>query len=233
MKNLLIFVFLLLECTVAIAAPAEGASPAFQDRVQIKNTVSTFVQQQMAGMPGKATYKVEEIDPRISLPECAKLEAFLPAGSQLIGKTSIGVRCTAKNGWKIFVPVQIKLSVNLLVSARQLSMGHTLQEEDIARQTTEISRTTGFTESSQVIGKVLRYSISAGQILREDMLRAPYSVSQGQAVQLILEGQGFSIRSSGVALNNASEGQTVQIRTNTGRVISGIATESGTVQVKP
>lgn len=233
MKKLFMFACFLLECALVAAAPVPGTTPAIQDHAQIKNVVAAFVQQQTAALPGKATYKVEDIDRRIALPECARLEAFLPGGSQLIGKTSVGVRCLEKNGWEIFVPVQIKLSLNLLVSARQLSLGHTLREEDLSSQTTEISRAGGFTDPKQVLGKILRYSITAGQILREDMLRPPYSVSQGQTVRLSVQGSGFTIRHEGVALNNASEGQTVQIRTSTGRVISGIAAASGVVQIKP
>jgi len=129
--------------------------------------------------------------------------------------------------------VQIKLSLNLLISARQLSVGHALHEEDLASQTTEVSRAGGLTDPKQVLGKVLRYSISAGQVLREDMLRQPYSVTQGQAVKLTVRGRGFNMRSEGVSLNNASEGQTVQIRTSSGRVISGIAAASGVVEIKP
>lgn len=233
MKKLFIFVCLLLECAATSAAPLKSSPPAFQDHAQIKNVVATFVQQQTAALPGKATYKVDDIDQRITLPECARLEAFLPTGSQLIGKTSVGVRCLEKNGWSIFVPVQIRISLNLLVSARQLSQGHTLHEEDLASQTTETSQTGGFTDPKQVLGKVLRYSITAGQVLREDMLRPPYSVVQGQVVQIIVRGSGFNIRNEGVALNNASEGQTVQIRTSASRVISGIAAASGVVEIKP
>jgi len=150
----------------------------------------------------------------------------------LIGKTSIGVRCTEKNGWQIFVPVQIKVTLNLLIAARQLPAGHTLQEQDIARQTMEVSRTEGYTDADQVIGKVLRYGIAAGQILRDDMLRAPYSVTQGQVVQVIARGSGFSIRGEGVAMNNAGEGQTVQVRVGSGRMISGIA-RNGAVEISP
>jgi len=233
MKKLLLIAWLLLECAMAAAAPAKSAPPAFQDHAQIQKIVTVFVQQQTSTLPGRATYRVEKIDQRTALPECSRLEAFLPTGSQLIGNTSVGVRCMEKNGWSIFVQVQIRLNLNLLVSARQLSQGHTLNEEDLASQTTEISRAGGFTDPNQVLGKVLRYSITAGQILREDMLRPPYWVVQGQAVQLIVEGSGFSIRNEGIALNNASEGQTVQIRINSGRVISGITTASGVVKIRP
>lgn len=224
MKKLLVSACLLLGCTVASAA---------QDHAQIRDTAAAFVRQQTAGLPGKTAYQVEEIDPRIALPECARLEAFLPAGSQLIGKTSVGVRCAEKNGWSIFIPVQIKVSLNLLTSARQLPPGHTLREEDLASQTMEISRAGGFTDPGQVLGKVLRHNIAAGQVLREDMLRPPYSVTQGQVVQISVQGSGFSVRSEGVALNNASEGQAVQVRVGSGRVIGGIARTNGLVEIRP
>lgn len=223
-KKIFAFACLLLEC---------AASSAAQDHAKIRNIAAAFVQQQTASLPGKATYQVDEIDPRIALPECARLEAFLPAGSQLIGKTSIGVRCTEKDGWSIFIPVQIKIRLNLLTSARQLSREHVLREEDLASQMTEISQAGGFTDRSQVIGKVLRYNITAGQVLRESMLRPPYSVKQGQVVQLDAQGSGFDIRSEGVALNNASEGQAVQVRVSSGRVIGGVARANGMVEIKP
>lgn len=223
MKKLLLFTCLLLECVVASAAS--------QDHAQIRNVVTAFVQQQTTALPGKVTYKIDNIDQRITLPECARLEAFLPAGSQFIGKTAVGVRCNEANGWSIFVPVQIRISLNLLVSAHQLPLGHTLQEQDLASQVTETSRAMGFSDSKQVIGKVLRYGITAGQVLREDMLRLPYSVTQGQAVPLAVQGSGFGIRSEGVALNNASNGQTVQVRVGSGRVTSGVARANGVVEI--
>lgn len=217
----------------AKTASAAGSPTSTQDHALIKSMVAAFVQQQTADMPGKVVYQVEDIDRRIMLPECKKLEAFLPVGGQLIGKTSVGVRCSEQQGWSIFVPVQIRISLNLLISARALPLGHTLHEEDIATQTTETTHAGGITDAKQVIGKVLRYGISAGQVLREDMLRPPYSVTQGQSVRLIVQGNSFSIRSEGVALNNASEGQTVQVRTSSGRVISGIAGAGGVVNIRP
>lgn len=251
MKKFLLLAFLLLQSAAAGAAPERDALPrntpsaTAQDHAQIRNIVTGFVQQQTAALPGKAIFQVDEIDRRIVLPKCADLEAFLPAGSQLIGKTSVGVRCTSAprkeeagapqepaNGWSVFVPVQIRFNLNLLTSARQLPPGHTLQEHDLASQVTESSRAEGLTDPRQVVGKVLRYGVAAGQMLREDMLREPYSVTQGQIVPLMVRGSGFSIRSEGVALNNASEGQAVQVRVGAGRVISGVA-RGGMVEMAP
>jgi flagella basal body P-ring formation protein FlgA len=227
MKRLIFIVIILLHSIIASAVSLVDT----QDLAQIKNVAASFVEQQSAALPGKVTYKVNEIDQRIALPACAKLEAFLPAGSQFIGRTSIGVRCLEKNGWSIFVPVQIKVSFNLLVSARQLPMGHILQEQDLTIQTTEVSQTEGITDIKQALGKVLRYSITSGQVLREDMLRLPFSVTQGQIVPLIVQSDGFSIRSEGSALGNASAGQTVHVRIGSGRVIGGVARANGVVEI--
>jgi flagella basal body P-ring formation protein FlgA len=228
MKTPLALCLLLLQSIVAYAA----GTPSAQSHTQITKLVSAFVQQQTATLAGKVDYQIEELDSRIVLAPCTNLETFLPSGSQLIGKTSVGVRCAKQNGWQILVPVQIKITLPLLVSARQLPVGHTLQEQDISRQTIEISRTDGYTDAKQVIGKVLRYSIAAGQVLRDDMLRPPYSVTQGQIVQTTIRGKGFSIRGEGVAMSNASEGQSVQVRVGSGRMISGAA-RNGVVEIPP
>jgi flagella basal body P-ring formation protein FlgA len=229
MKKLVFMACLFLHGIAASASPVAAA----QDHAQIKKVAAAFVLRQSASLPGKVSYKVGRIDRRIEMPACARLEAFLPAGSRLIGNTSIGVRCMDKHGWSIFVPVQIKISLNLLVSARQLPSGHVLQKQDLVSQTLDISQTEGLTDPGQALGKVLRYSIAAGQVLRESMLRQPFSVKQGQIVHLVVRGGGFSIRSEGAALGNAGAGRTVQVRSISGRVIAGIAQANGMVEIQP
>ena len=224
MKNFLLIACLFLYCTSAVAQ---------QDHALLRKTVDSFVKQQTADLPGKVAYHVDEIDSRIVLRACSRVEAFLPTGSKLIGRVSIGVRCMEENGWSLFIPVQIRITRELLISAHPLTAGQIVREQDIARLTTETTQPGGIADSSLVIGKVLRYSIASGSVLRENMLRAPYSIKQGQSVRLSVQGSGFSISGTGVALNNASEGETVQIRTSTGRVVSGIAVEDGVARITP
>lgn len=204
-----------------------------QDHALIKDAVTAFVQQQTADLPGKVSFEVQDIDRRISLPECRKLKVSLPAGGKLVGKMAVVVRCGEARGWSISVPVQIRVNNDLIISARALPLGHTINEEDLATQATESTQSSGITDAKQVVGKVLRHGITAGQVLREEMLRPPYSIVQGQAVQIIVRGKGFSIRNDGVALSNASEGQAVQVRTSSGRLLGGIAGEGGVVEIKP
>lgn len=233
MKNLILIACLVLFSATVHAATAMNAGAGAAVHTRIKTAVSNFVQQQTAALPGKVTYQVEDVDRRIALANCTRIEAFVPGGSQLIGKTSVGVHCNEAGGWQIFVPVQIKLRLDLLVSARQLPLGHVLQAQDLVSLTTEATQLTGLTDPNLAIGKILRYSIAAGQVLRENMLRIPFSITQGQTVQLVSQGSGFSINNAGAALNNASSGQAVQVRVGSNRVLGGVARANGVVEIWP
>ena len=236
MKNCLLMVlFFSFALSMPLTAQAEDgfiSSNKSPLHTRIENSVAEFVQRQTTALPGKVSYRVDEIDRRLVLSPCDELEAFLPSGSQLIAKTSVGVRCTKAGGWNILVSVQIKISLPVLVSARQLLPGHVLQEQDMSRLAIEATHMTYLTDTQQALGQVLRYGIGAGQILRPDMLRPPYSVTQGQVVQLIVRGGGFSVNNTGAALSNASAGQAVQVRVGASRVINGIARSRGVVEIE-
>ena len=199
----------------------------------MKDAAAAFIRQQTADLSGKVALSVGTIDDRLVLDDCKRMEAFLPAGSQLIGRVSVGVRCLNPQGWRVFVPVEIKVTRDLIISAKPLSNGQTLRAEDIARQRTEITQEIGVTDEKRVLGKVLRYSIAAGSIIRPEMLRSAYIVKQGQAVQIIVKGGGFTLSNTGIALNNAGTGDSVQVRIESGRVISGTAMDNGSVEINP
>jgi flagellar basal body P-ring formation protein FlgA len=58
-------------------------------------------------------------------------------------------------------------------------------------------------------------------------------VIQGQATDVRVRSAGFSVRSAGQALNNATEGQNVQVGMPSGQVVSGTASADGSVEVRP
>ncbi len=221
----------LLCCLILLASSLPGH--AAQSRQQILDTVSEFIAQQTAALPGSASVKINPIDRRLKLQPCEQLEAFLPNGAQLVGRVSVGVRCIKGANWQIYVPSMVILKQQIVISARPLTRNQQLTENDIALQTMELTRASGFTDPDQVIGMVARYNITQGQLIRKDMLRAPYAVEQGQKVPIIIQGSGFSIRSEGVALKNASVGQSVRARVQKSKVISGTASADGTILMKP
>lgn len=220
----------LLILTGLIALPTWAGTA--QSHAEIRNTVTAFVRAQTRGIPGKVSFEVTEIDRRITLPACPSLEAFLPAGALLNGNSSVGVRCIKKHAWSLFVPVSIRISINMLITNKTLQRGQTVQADDIRSMSSESLQAGTLTDSDQAIGKIMKYSVGAGQILRNDMLRAPYTVKQGQAVQLKVQGSGFRVSAEGTALNNAADGETTTARTASGQIVSGIV-KGNLIEVAP
>lgn len=212
------------------ALPAMAAQ---QDHERIRTTALAYARTQTANLPGTVDIRVGDIDKRTALRACNTLEAFTPSGSQMFGKTSIGVRCNEKPGWTVFVQTDIRVTATLLVANRPLAQNAVLGENDFSLQSGELGQPGILTDPAQAIGKTLKFGIGAGQVLRQDMLRAPFVVLQNQTIEVRVPGQGYTIRSSGQAINNAAEGQKVQVRVASGQVISGTATSDGAVEVRP
>jgi len=221
----------LVFCALSLFAPNVWADEKV-DHAQIRKVAMEFIQTKTQGLPGKVTLKVDEIDPRVVLAACSQLEAFIPAGASLLGRTSVGVRCNEKNGWSLFMSATITSTMNMLVSSKPLQQGQVIGAGDYNIQSGEISQPGIVTDEAQVVGKVIKFSIGAGQLLKHDMFRPPYVVTQGQTVQLVAQGDGFKLRSEGVAMNNAAAGQAAQVKVPSGQIISGIAQGNGSVEVQ-
>lgn len=210
------------------------AAAAKQDLSAIQKTVEDFVRRQTVGLPGQVTFTVSPIDSRLNLAPCPAPEVFLPAGARLWGNAAVGVRCSASNPWTIYVPVSVKVTGNFVIAARALSQGQAVGPADITTQRGDLTELPSgiITDSSQAVGKTMAASIGAGNPLRQDMLRSPSIILQGQTVKLVSQGSGFQVSAEGKALGNAAEGQVVQVRTSSGQVISGIARPGPVVEVK-
>jgi len=223
MKNRLLFLLLL-------ASPPAPASE-MQSHAAIRARVMDFVQEQTQAIPGKVSFVVGDIDPRIVLPTCNALEVFLPAGSQMMGKTNIGVRC--RNDWSLFVPVQVTISQTMLATSHPLRMGQTISSEDVSVLTGEINQAGVLTDPVQAVGKVVKFSLGAGQVLKQEMLRAPWVVTQGQTVRLVVRMEGLTVSSEGQAMNNAAEGESARVKTVSGKMVTGQADATGSVVIRP
>lgn len=209
-----------------------GAWASAHPHKEIRATVEAFLRTQTANFPGQVNLRISEPDARVALPACAKREAFLPAGSGLIGNTTVGLRCAGDHNSKtLFVPVRVTVNTGLVTAARALQAGQVLGPEDLTSQKGELNASSMLINVNQALGKTLKMNVAPGMVLRQEMLRAPWAVIQGQTVALKAEGTGFSIQSTGQALNNATAGDSVRVKTPSRRVISGQAQADGSVIV--
>lgn len=223
---------LLLISTGHAHAKEVSQTAKLQDISSIKSHVEQFLIRETQGIPGEVNIQVGQIDRHMKLAPCASIEPFLPPGSRAWGKTTVGVRC-ASPVWTIYIQSKIQVTGEYLATAQPLKQGHVVSEQDLMFITGDLTALPPsiITEKNIAIGQTVATSMSAGAILRQDMLRKPTVVKQGQAVRIISSGKGFSVTAEGRALTNASDGQVVQAKTGNGTVISGVARAGGEVLV--
>lgn len=221
----------LILCTLCLLPPLLAG--AQQGHSALYRAVDDFLRTQTRGLPGKVSFRVTPLDPRTQLAECEVFDTFFPTGSGPWGKTTIGVRCLGPSSWTIYVQAHVSVQANYLVAARPLSAGQTLDESDFLRRTGDLGTlpSSVLLDAGQAVGKTVKIGIAAGQPLRSDQLIEPWAIQLGQNVKTVTRGAGFSVSSEGKALNNATEGQVVQVRTPSGQIVSGIARAGGVVEI--
>ncbi|KVE24092.1 flagellar biosynthesis protein FlgA [Burkholderia vietnamiensis] len=218
----------------AYAAPAAqpATPPGQQDPESIRRSALAFLQQQIAGLPGKTTTTVAAAFPR-GLAECTTLEPFLPTGARLWGRTTVGVRCAGARPWTVYLQAKVTVQATYYVAARQIAPGEPLTAADLIARNGDLTvlPLAVITDPAQAIGATSLARIAAGLPLRQDMLRSAASVSAGQTVRVVAAGPGFTISAEGNALANAAPGQSVRVRMAAGQIVTAIVKDAGTVEI--
>jgi flagella basal body P-ring formation protein FlgA len=206
--------------------------PGKQNEEAIRVAAEQFLRQQAAGLPGQVVVTVKPVAPS-GLTQCTALEPFLPPGARVWGRTTVGMRCVGEHPWTLYLQARVAVNGTYYVTSREIAPGQSVSQADIeARQTdlTNMPRSV-VTDLSQIVGTAALTRITAGMPLRMDLLRTVNAVKFDQPVKLVAQGAGFSISSEGRALGNAAPGETVQVRTGSGQIISGVVKDGGTVEV--
>jgi flagella basal body P-ring formation protein FlgA len=229
----------LLSCSLgliqflSLPASAVASMPARQDLRLIQDTASNFLRVQSVGLPGQIEVTLAPVDARVNLPACMVLEPSLSPGSRAWGNTTVAVRCAAPSSWTVYVRATVKVIADYVVSAKPLTQGHVLTPADLTTRSGDLSQLPPgiVTNLDQAFGRTITAGLASGSPLRQDMLRAQPVVIQNQSVKLVSSGRGFSVSAEGRALNNAEEGQLVQVRSASGSLVSGIARTGAIVEV--
>ena len=207
---------------------------AAQEQAPVKKAIEEFMRMQIKGLPGQASFTIGSLDALNHLVPCPAIDVALAAGARAWGRTSVVVRCQAENPWTIYVAVQVRVLGEYLLTARALSQGQLISEADLTRSRGDLTELPAgiVTDPAQAVGKTVAQAVTSGRPLRTEMLRQVLVVQQGQNVKLTSSGPGFQVSGNeGRALNNAADGQVVQVRLAGGRIVSGIARPGGVVEV--
>ena len=232
MKPLLKAFIAMITILLAHVVHAQTGIPR-QDHAELRQAIEQFLLVQTKGLPGEVSITVGNIDSRLNLATCPTPQAFLPHNSRAWGKTTVGVRCVMPASWTIYVPVRVRVQGEYVAAAVPLAQGQVIRQADLAKVKGDLTSLPPgiITNMVQAVGQTAARSMPLGAPLRQDALRSQKAIQQGQTVKLVSNGPGFSVSAEGRAQANANEGQTIQVRTNGGQMVSGIAKLGGVVEV--
>ncbi len=205
-----------------------------QDLTAINHTAEQFLRDNTRDLSDTVHVFTEPLDSRINLVQCDNLEAFIPPGGRLWGKTSVGVKCTLPVSWTIYIQATVQIIADYVATATPIASGQTINASHLTLLKGDLSTLPAnvLIDLDQAIGRIAGMSIRSGTPLRQDALKSQPVVQQGQTVKLISMGPGFEVSMEGVALNTATEGQAARAKTATGQVVNGIAKLGGIVEVR-
>jgi flagella basal body P-ring formation protein FlgA len=92
--------------------------------------------------------------------------------------------------------------------------------------------TPAMADAGRLLGRTLARPLAAGAAVREGDLKQRQWFGAGDTVQLLARGTGFAVTGEGQALAPGIEGQPVRVRTEAGRVLSGLPVGRNRVEVQ-
>jgi flagella basal body P-ring formation protein FlgA len=213
----------------ALATVCSMASLRAEERVDL----SPFTEQARAlALQGTASLqglRVEvetgRLDPRLKLAPCSRIEPYLPPGFRAWGATRVGLRCLeGATRWNVYLPVTIRVFGPALVAATVLPAGTPLTESDLRVEEVDLAAQVqpAVVDVMAAVGRPLTVALKPGESLRQHHLRPRQWFAAGETVKLIARGPGFAVEGEGLAMAPGLEGQTVRIRTESGRIVSGL-----------
>lgn len=227
MRHLARWVLLvLLVCAGAARAQADSG---WQQRLREFTLAST---------PSAAGLRVEvlvgEPDPRLRLAPCERIEPFVPPTARLWGKSRIGVRCAeGPVRWNVTLPVTVKVWGPALVAAAALPAGAVIAAGDLAIAEVDFAAepSAALADTRLATGRTLARPLARGQSVRASHLKAREWFAAGETVQVVAQGPGFRVAAEGQALNPGVEGREVRVKTEGGRVLTGMPVAERRVEV--
>lgn len=226
---------LLCLCTALLAAVAPVRAQALEDALATQIQQFALEATRQAATPGlRVQVRVGRLDPRLRLAPCAAVQPYLPPGTRLWGAARIGLRCNdVAVRWNVFLPIYIDVFGPALVANLPLAAGRMLAAEDLRSAEVNLAAAPSqpLARNELAIGRTLARALAAGDPLRASDLRARQWFAAGDNVRVVAAGSGWRISGEGQALAAGLEGQSVRVRTESGRVISGVAVAARLVEV--
>lgn len=199
---------------------------------ELEATVKHYLIEQTASYNSEQIkINVRAIDERIEIPECAvPITASSNGLQQNQSNISVKLSCESNN-WYLFTHATVAIVEKVVVSADNLNPGTLLAANNLKIVEIDKNKLRGptFNRKEDIIGARVKRRMREGNIIDSRML---CYVCKGDRITIAALSGGLSLRVYGVALQDGTLGDTIQVKnTSSDKMVYGRVTSTSEVTV--
>jgi flagellar basal body P-ring formation protein FlgA len=214
-------------------AAAEISDP--QDIAQLEAVARSEAALQFPKLNDRQRFLVGPIESHLQFDKCNRpIRPVVASPQHMKDRVTIELRCQDPKPWHLYVPVRIVGTSPVAVAAHAIVAGTLIKATDVKIEEHDISELPlGFLDDPAIaVGLTASRPIAGGAYLTNQQLAAAKVVQRGQAVTLLADAGGISVRMAGRALSDGLMNQRVRVQNlSSGKIVEGIARSEQLVEI--
>lgn len=135
----------------------------------------------------------------------------------------------------IGITFNIKRFGNIVIADKIMKSGTIVHDGNISLESVELTMLHGnaFNNKEDIVGKVLKRSLSPGQVITKNMVKELSAVRRGDNVVILIRAPGLEVTARGVCKDDGAYGDLIRVvNVDTKKVLFCNVIDSGTVEIK-
>ncbi|WP_261910376.1 flagellar basal body P-ring formation chaperone FlgA [Salmonella enterica] len=189
----------------------------------INAQLTTWFSQRLAGFSDEVVVTLRS-SPNL-LPSCEQPAFSMTGSAKLWGNVNVVARCANEK--------RVQATGNYVAVAAPIARGGKLTPANVTLKRGRLDQLPPRTvlDIRQIQDAVSLRDLAPGQPVQLTMIRQAWRVKAGQRVQVIANGEGFSVNAEGQAMNNAAVAQNARVRMTSGQIVSGTVDSDGNILI--
>jgi flagella basal body P-ring formation protein FlgA len=211
------------------------APEELQDMSVLEPLARSAAAQELAPLTDHERFLVGPIQTQMQFQRCGvPIKPVIGQGHHMKDRVTVELRCSAPTPWHLYVPVRVIGTTSVAITTHAVVVGAVLKEEDLRVEQHDLSELPqGYFDDPKIaVGLTVARPIPGGVVLTNQQLVASKAVTRGQAVTLLADGGGMTIRMAGRAMSDGLVNQRVKVQNlSSGKIVEGIARSEQIVEI--